>query len=339
MPVTVTHAKSNTIADWSGVVTVGDSTGGTTTNQASNLVRPIDWNSVHAVTLALAMSELPAVSLFEPFALPNTNSTLSAPVIGSWYLEPIMLPFALSSGRLNLPVSNAAGFLAGTTWSATSTGSWSRVYTFRNCLALWQQGTGASTSRLERLWTNEMSMLATWTGSQGGVASSQVRLTNALTLSYPYSWDISGNVSYSTRTTSGTRSTGVSTAASSFGDSLITLPVAFFSGARMDVVPFATTIPAGLYWLGHMFTTSTATSGTRYTVGVGFSTHSRLGMLENNMQAYKRLGTSVSNSTSTPLAFHGFFATTTSQAPANIATSDMRGTTGRLYWQHLRSDV
>ena len=43
----VSHVKSNTVADWTGTVTVGNSTGGTQTIAATNLVRPGDWNSAH----------------------------------------------------------------------------------------------------------------------------------------------------------------------------------------------------------------------------------------------------------------------------------------------------
>ena len=44
----VSHVKSNTIADWAaGAVTVANSTGGTQTVDATNLVRPSDWNSAH----------------------------------------------------------------------------------------------------------------------------------------------------------------------------------------------------------------------------------------------------------------------------------------------------
>jgi hypothetical protein len=45
--VAVSHAKSNTNSDWTGTVTVGNSTGGTATIAATDLVRPADWNSAH----------------------------------------------------------------------------------------------------------------------------------------------------------------------------------------------------------------------------------------------------------------------------------------------------
>jgi len=41
------HVKSNGIADFTGTVTVMNSTGGTNTAAATDLVRPSDWNSAH----------------------------------------------------------------------------------------------------------------------------------------------------------------------------------------------------------------------------------------------------------------------------------------------------
>jgi hypothetical protein len=50
----ISHVKSNTIADWTGTVTVGNSTGGTQTVNATDLVRPGDWNSAHNQYYTLA---------------------------------------------------------------------------------------------------------------------------------------------------------------------------------------------------------------------------------------------------------------------------------------------
>jgi hypothetical protein len=43
----VSHIKSNSVADWTGTVTVGDSAGATKTVAATDLLRPGDWNSAH----------------------------------------------------------------------------------------------------------------------------------------------------------------------------------------------------------------------------------------------------------------------------------------------------
>jgi hypothetical protein len=44
----ISHVKSNAVADWgAGAVTVFNSVGSTVTVDATNLVRPVDWNSAH----------------------------------------------------------------------------------------------------------------------------------------------------------------------------------------------------------------------------------------------------------------------------------------------------
>src|SRR5215510_16079841 len=43
----VSHIKSNTNSDWTGTVTVGNSAGSSITMMATDLVRPVDWNSAH----------------------------------------------------------------------------------------------------------------------------------------------------------------------------------------------------------------------------------------------------------------------------------------------------
>ena len=136
MPITVTHAKSDTIANYTGTITQFNSTGGTVTVAATDLVRPIDWNSAHAGTLAITGSEIgqsiqfangltsasdssgitagiQAVPFYEPFFGQNTNSTLSTQGAGTWYLDPLNLPHCLGSGQFNILAADAAGFKNG----------------------------------------------------------------------------------------------------------------------------------------------------------------------------------------------------------------------------------
>jgi hypothetical protein len=107
----------------------------------------------------------------------------------------------------------------------------------------------------------------------------------------------------------------------------------------MDIIGLSTTLRPGIYWLAHMFTSTSSSTGTSGGVpgGVGFSTHSRLGLLENAIGAYKRLGSSASNSSTNGLPFHGYLATTTSNATSIINTADIRATTGRAYWNYFVS--
>lgn len=50
----VTHVKSNAVADFTGTVTVFNSQGSTVTANATDMVRPSDWNSAHAQVATLS---------------------------------------------------------------------------------------------------------------------------------------------------------------------------------------------------------------------------------------------------------------------------------------------
>lgn len=49
----ITHFKSNIVPDFTGTVTVYDNSGSTQTVAATDLVRPSDWNSAHAMAITL----------------------------------------------------------------------------------------------------------------------------------------------------------------------------------------------------------------------------------------------------------------------------------------------
>lgn len=361
MPVTISHAKSDTVADWTGTVTVGNSSGGTTTMQATDQVRPSDWNSAHAATLQITGSEvaplfdflngltsttdangvtagLGPIAWFEPFPLPNTNSTLSAPGIGTWYFDgPYDIDNGLPKGQFYMPVSNASAFLNGAVYSAANTGSVTKYQSLYNNIAIYKLGAGASTTRLESVWTGSAAFFATQNFAVSSTATSDVRATHNLTLSFPSQFDASGGVTYGSTTTGGSSFTGSSTMVSTAIDSMVSAANRYVSGARMDIIPFNSTLPPGAYWFAHNFFSTSSTTGTNYGGGTMFSTQSRLGLLENNMAAYKRLGASTSNATTGVIPFHGYLATTSSAASSIINTSDIRFTTGRAYWYFAQS--
>jgi len=340
MPLTITHAKSNTIADYTGTVTAYNSSGGTATVAATDLVRPVDWNSAHQYTLSVAGSDMYALSQFEPFPQPNTNSTLSAPGIGTWYLDPFRVPAELSNGIIYMPVVGGLStnaFQDGAVWSAASTGSNTRYFTFLNNLAIYKRGSGASSTRLESVWSNVASWMVTWERRNGTTATNQGTVSNYLTVSVPLNINSTGGITWSSNAASGTVSYNASTGASTIASSLITGPARFLTGSRMEMVPFATTLAAGDYVLAHMFSSSTSVTGTNYTGGTVITTQSRLGLLENAMGAFKLIGNSTTNATSCQLLWHGHLATTTLSASSAIATADVRSTTGRAYWNYAQT--
>lgn len=370
MPITITHAKSNIIADWTGTVTIGNSSGGTATMQATDLVRPQDWNSAHAATFQVTGSEiaslfnfnrglssstnasgvsvgLKAQEFFEPFSLLNTNSTLVAYPAGTWFVDPVVYPFAVTQGMLRfLQTYGSSMFLHGVVGSAASTGVATKSAIQMNRFALYTRGTGTNSTRIESAWTGQADISATQSITFSSTATNDVRVTNAITYGFISQIDSTGGTTSGTRGTSGSALVAASTMASTVPNTLITGgdPFAFITGSNMMMVPMSTTLPPGNYWLAHMHSissTGSTTGGGNYLAGTAFnSTPGRMAILDPVLTAFKQLGAaSTGNSSSVVIPFKGHFATTTTAAPAAMATSDIRASTGRLYFNMLQSSV
>jgi hypothetical protein len=335
--LSITHNKSNSLGDFTGTVTVFNSSGGSSTVAATDLVRPSDWNSNHVFA--------PRPAFFEPFIPANTNSTLSTAGAGTWSLDPFFLAHGLNSGQINLFYADAAGFLNGAVYSSASTGSISRYQTLNTQLAIYSVGSSDSYSLIQTVWTKEVSVLATWvravSNSVIGGTTTGVSVSNAVTFSFPSQFDSAGGMTYGTVGASGTTLGSTSTVASTFANNIITGAVATVSGNKLLPVPFNTTLSPGEYYLGIMTSSSSSSTGTNYSTGTMFSTQSLLGMLQFNDAGYKRLGaSSASNSSTAILPFHGTVATTSTSPVGTLRTSDMQqyATDRRLVWNYLQSN-
>ena len=83
--MSILHVKTNNVADATGVVTVFDAAGSTTTAAATDLVRPSDWNSAHVVAWNLGGNTAgsQAVSGLDVALHGGNNITLSADTAAS----------------------------------------------------------------------------------------------------------------------------------------------------------------------------------------------------------------------------------------------------------------
>jgi hypothetical protein len=336
MPLIISHPKSNTIADFTGTVTQFNSSGGTQSVAATNLVRPSDWNNAHTFA--------PDPFFYEPFPMANTNSTLSTAGAGTWSIDPMFLPVGLISGELLLFNADVAGFLNGGAYSSAVTGTVTRNQTLNTQVVIYMQGTGTAYTQLSTVWSKEVSILATWARSvnsttAGGGTTTGVIISNALTLSMPSQWDTAGGITYGTTSQSGTTSTSVSTGNSTLANNLITNAVAYGSGSKMIPIPFNTMIQPGEYYLGIMTSSSSNSAGTNYSAGTMFSTQSIMGMLVFNNNGFKRVGQSVSNTSTQPFAFFGVVNTTSTSPPATLGATDIVDlpTLRRLDWKFVQT--
>lgn len=83
--MSITHFKSDTIADFTGTVTVYDQLGSTQTVAATDLVRPSDWNSQHYINYALSGNTAGSsqISGLDITLVGGANIILSADTAGS----------------------------------------------------------------------------------------------------------------------------------------------------------------------------------------------------------------------------------------------------------------
>ena len=369
----ISHVKTlQATNDWSGVITVGNSTGGTTTSQASDLVRPTDWNSNHLVSISA--SEIQSIffpgggltsstavggitfgmndaSFFEAFPMPNTNSTISTFAIGSWYFDPMNLPNGLDKGRINIFRSKAHSFMLMGTTVSNASASASIIGSFRDCIAVYSRGAGANSTRLVSVWTGENAESATVTmqfsATQAPVTT--VHLSAAGTLGFVSNISTDGGTTSGQYTFTGSTTQGASVMSTATMNSAIRSSSAssnynFFSGNMVIPIPFNTTLPPGQYWMAHMFTThsSATTAGVNITAGYTFfnGAAAYLCLLENTLSGFKLQGKStVGNSSSCPIPYHGVLLTTTSNATSDVKTADMIGAVGRMYWNYVQDSI
>lgn len=357
--VTVQHVKTVTIGAYTGQITVGNSSGGTTTANATDLVLPTDWNSIHSASVNLMASDLSGIlagafgifsttnssgitfgeaaqEYYEPFPLPNTNSTVSAPGIGTWYFDPFSVAQPLKPGQINQFLSCGAVFSNGVGITGSSSGSYSLLSTIQQRLAIYSQNS-TNLSQIVSFSSASADWMATNYVTINTSTNSTASISVFATVSVPTTVNNSGLVSYQTFTGSGSTTLGTSTTTASTAlNSLYSASgnaAAYISGSIMNVYGFSTSLAPGNYFMAHMFSSSTSSSGAVYAAaGTVFSTQSVLGLLENNIAGYKSIGVTVSNTSSQAQLFHGFLATTTTAPIGSINSTDMRYTTGRMYF-------
>ncbi len=212
----------------------------------------------------------PVVGYLEPY--PQTNTAGLAPVAGSWYLAPFVAPNSMSGGRINFLQVNTttAGLFRDATANFVSngTGGKNQSGTFSLGAALFSQGIGGNSTRLESFWSNTFS----WGWSHRLLVSQSAAASNvsiSVSQSISYISEIGSNGAYtlnqfaSASNSSGTNTSAASQNLDSVGVSLRNM----LNNSVMIPVGFNTTISAGNYWLGVAWssTTASATSQTSYT--------------------------------------------------------------------------
>jgi hypothetical protein len=303
----VSHLFTNAVADWTGTVTVFNSQGCTTSINATQIVRPSDWNSAHAqfytlsgnTTLQSTASGTNVVFAASGAGISIAGSTgtvvISSPPHQSWMEFPLNGPEATAaistaSGSVSFAVAFnvkqpiSASFLrfqaAMTTNSTTLATTAATMSASAELYSTWNAvvysiGTGASSK----------SLISVASGSAGftfrnsisvAVNGTQYSVTQGVTM------PVEGG------TTTLTTQYSISNTNLSFTTNQIATN---FSGSRFIDIPFANSLPAGEYWLivGQSTNTSANSTGVsnatncnvRYagTVGVDTQLNNAIGVM------------------------------------------------------------
>ena len=273
----LSHIKSNTIGDWAaGTVTVFNSQGSTAVVNATDLVRPGDWNSAHnafqtissqaggstagtanwtatnivlgaadgiyasmstAANLAtIYFGELPS-SYLEPRPW-NTSSAWSSHGPGSTFFQYFSIEEPLALKWLMVPKSVSIGIPAGT--SSNTTQRFQDGYTHYASIFV-RHDTGANSGSLSMLTYGSFVNTFNFSHSSTSMYMEATWNTNS-----------TGGVSNQVRSSNATANL-----------------VSEYSGNRMIAIPMPlTTLQPGEYWLAQAHSSSrAATSATNTTVG------------------------------------------------------------------------
>lgn len=282
----VSHVKSDTVANWTGTVTVFNSQGSTGTIAATDLVRPGDWNSVHnqfysllgntslsstasgtnvqysatgaGLTLigssdTVVLSTPPHISSFQnlyPLG-GSTTVSLNSTSLALSHCVSFNLGEPGSFSFLRLPVSMTTGSTTAATTAASLSASCNVTTTWQ--AVVYQVNTGANSRSL------------TWVAS-GSVSWVQQNSISVAAAGNTYS--LTENLTYYAEGSSTSTSTSTSTAAQT-NLSFQSFLQSNLSGNRWLDINFANSLSAGAYWLIFGFSTASATNST----GISFASN------------------------------------------------------------------
>jgi len=263
------------------------------------------------------------VGYLEPYK--QTNTSAWVPGVGSWYFAPFVAPARMSGGRINRLFVNTstAGIvrdITGGSYVSSSTGGKNQSFTYSNWLALYSQGTGTNSTRLESFWSNSFSFGLTHklSVSQSGAGSS-VQVTVSQSISYISEIGSDGAYTMQQFASNNNSNAAATSLASNNFDSVGVSIRNMLSNSIVMPVGFNTTIQAGNYWLAQMYSTThnTATSGTSFpgASALIFSQLNQVGIQQVALESYRNWGSTATTARSQIFPGMGAVYTASSAAP------------------------
>ena len=267
---------------------------------------------------------------YEPYPLMNGNSTTYAPGLGTWHMQALKLPINLASGRINMlfsmaSTSNLLAASNGTSWASGSTGGISYSFRLDRTVAIYSRGSGASSTRLESIWSNTLTNGVSQ--SVGVSLTNASQLTVARSVSLQYVQVVETNGLYTTAGLGATHNASYanSSTATSAHTSAISSIMNIMSGAMLVPFGFNTTLSAGDYWLGVAYSTNSTTAGTSVNGASIWPQVNQGGLYVMSSMSHRQFGATASSTGSQFMPGHGaIYSVLSASPPTTMAFTDLR---------------
>lgn len=323
MPDTIYHVYTQTVAD----------------GTATSLVRPSDWNSSHAISYD-------RLEGFEPFNMVNPATTTYLPGAGTWYIQPFVLPKALSSGHIaqlwsysgtSNGVMQASG--GGGTFASNTTGTATHSASHVHSVALFSQGPGTNSTQLQSFWSNSWGVNIARSVSIVLTNASNVRVTFGATMTYVGTIGSDGAYTTTTVTGSGSQSSTNSSWATSAVSSLVSSLMNMLSGQIRIPYGFNTTLPLGLYWIGFAYSTSSTSAGS--SLANAWPPVNKVGQYGISSMPFRRFGQTVSNTSQQQWVPAGMYSAVSAVPPSTVQFTQVRSVASHVteYWNQVNQSL
>jgi hypothetical protein len=277
--------------------------------------------SVTANTSGISVSVAnPLAGWVEPY--PMTNTALFGPVAGSWYFAPFQAPEDIGGGRINLlhintSTANLFRDITGASYNSNSTGTLNQSLSYEKRVAIYSQGAGANSTRLESLWSSNFSFAWSKIVQVALSQASNINISVAHSISYISDIGSDGARTLNQFASSNATSIANSSTASNWGDTIAASLRNMVSNSIMECVPLNTTIGPGGLWLAFMWNTSrgSASTGGALASALDFAVSSECGISRLILEsAYRNWGSTVTTARSHIMPY-GVYTAGTNVAP------------------------
>jgi hypothetical protein len=353
---TGTVSTGNVVLVGSGAISLSQSTGAAGSAATITINAPATSSlvgtsgiSISTAGSTISVYEVP-VSYYEP-AFRGATSTLTLNP-GTVYIQPFVVAQNMSAYRMHLlqqittQATLTQSFTGRVSASAGSSGGTGQAG-YSGTIILFSRkstGTAAESSQIVSFYSNtyshQLNMFMTGSNSTNA-SSATLRWTTSAEISFISSVGSNGGVTTGSFGSSSSGSfTSTSTNGNSFSSNAGTMSFGsqVLSGVRPVLIPLATVLTPGEYWLGHIISSSSASSTYSLQRLLNFGGASGFVHYSTNTEGFKRIGSTASMNSSNVMGGWGSYSAS-SQTTTTIPLSQISNMSNLQTWFNMMAAI